>query len=228
MTIALVDSDIIAYRSAAASEADPLDICLMRVDKMMRDIINETNASSYLAFLSGPNNFRKEIYPEYKANRKDVVKPAHLADCRQFLCSEWDAVICDGYEADDALGMHQNKSPVEDDLETIICSIDKDLLMIPGNHYNFVKKEFCSVDELEGLRSLYRSALVGDKTDNIHGVRGIGKVKAAKLINDLVSERDMYNTCCQLYNDVDRLDTNLDCLWIFREEGIRWSMRFPY
>lgn len=221
MTVALVDSDIVAYRSAAASEADPLDICLMRVDKMMRDIINETNVSGYLAFLSGPNNFRKEIYPEYKANRKDVVKPIHLADCRQFLCSEWNAVICDGFEADDALGMYQNE-------ETVICSIDKDLLMIPGNHYNFVKKEFCSVDELEGLRSLYRSALVGDKADNIHGVRGIGKVKAAKLIDVLTDEKDMYNTCCKLYNDVDRLDTNLDCLWIFRNLNERWSDRFGY
>lgn len=100
--------------------------------------------------------------------------------------------------------------------------------MIPGNHYNFVKKEFSSVDELEGLRSLYRSALVGDKADNIHGVRGIGKVKAAKLIDVLTDEKDMYNTCCKLYNDPERLDMNLDCLWIFRNLNERWSDRFGW
>lgn len=221
MTIVLIDTDIVCYRAAAASENDPLDICLMRADKMMRDILEETGANSYIAFLSGSNNFRKEIYPEYKANRKDVVRPCHLPAVRQFLVSEWNAIVTDGYEADDALGMNQNE-------ETIICSIDKDLLMVSGHHYNFVKKEWTFVNELEGLRSLYRSALVGDKADNIHGVRGIGKVKAAKLIDILTDEKDMYNTCCKLYNDPERLDMNLDCLWIFREEGIRWSMRFPY
>lgn len=219
--ISLLDADIVCYRAAASSEGDPEEIALLRTNKMMRDIIEETGASGYLAFLSGPNNFRKEIYPEYKANRKDVVKPIHLVACRQFLCAEWNAIVTDGYEADDALGMYQNE-------ETVICSIDKDLLMIPGNHYNFVKKEFYSVDELEGLRSLYRSALVGDKADNIHGVRGIGKVKAAKLIDVLTDEKDMYNTCCQLYNDVDRLDTNLDCLWVWRELNERWSDRFGW
>ena len=220
MTIALIDADIVAYRCAAASENDPLDIALLRTDKLMRDIISETGASGYLSFLSGPNNFRKEIYPEYKANRKDTVDPIHRQACKQFLCYEWNASVSDGYEADDALGIYQNE-------ETVICSIDKDLLMIPGNHYNFVKKEFCSVDELEGLRSLYRSALVGDKADNIHGVRGIGKVKAAKLIDVLTDEKDMYNTCCKLYNDPERLDMNLDCLWIFRNLNERWSDRFP-
>src|SRR5512139_1256183 len=179
MTIALIDADIVGYRCSAASENDPEDICLMRTDKLMRDILNETSSDGYLAFLSGPNNFRKEIYPEYKANRKDLVKPKHLAVVRLFLAQEWNAEVTDGYEADDALGMYHNK-------ETIVCSIDKDLLMIPGLHYNFVKKEYTVVDELEGLRSLYRSALVGDKADNIFGVRGIGKVKAAQFINDLV------------------------------------------
>ena len=107
MTIALIDADIPCYRAAAASENDPLDICLMRADKMMRNIIEETSATGYLAFLSGPNNFRKEIYPEYKANRKDVVRPRHLPSVRQFLVSEWNAIVTDGHEADDAIGVAQ-------------------------------------------------------------------------------------------------------------------------
>jgi len=84
--------------------------------------------------------------------------------------------------------------------------------MIPGRHYNLVKKEFYDVDELEGLRSLYRSALVGDVADNIKGVKGIGPVKAAAIINPLTEEKDMYNAVCKLYNDPERLDMNLDCL----------------
>lgn len=218
---ALIDADIVAYRCAAASENDPEDISLLRADKLMRDIIHDTASDEFLACLSGPNNFRKDIYPEYKANRKDMVKPRHLAAVRQFLKDEWNAVISDGCEADDLLGINQNE-------QTIICSIDKDLLMIPGQHFNFVKKEFTFVDELEGLRSFYRSALVGDKADNIFGVYGIGKVKAAKYINHLTDEKEMYNTCCQLYNDVDRLETNLNCLWIWQAPNECWSNRFAF
>lgn len=222
MTTALIDADIVAYRCAASSEDEPEEIALLRTEKLMQDIINETDASSYIAFLTGTDNFRYDIYPEYKANRKDKEKPRHLDACNLYLINEWKAYVTQGYEADDALGMYQDK------VESIICSIDKDLLMIPGHHYNFVKKEFYEVDELEGLRSLYRSALVGDTSDNIKGVRGIGKVKAAKLIDSLTKEKDMYNVCCQLYNDVDRLDTNLDCLWIWRNIGERWSGRFAF
>src|SRR5512139_1957182 len=112
MTIALIDADIVGYRCSAASENDPEDICLMRVDKLMRDILSETSSTGYLAFLSGSNNFRKEIYPEYKANRKDVVRPKHLPLVREFLQYEWSAAVTDGYEADDALGMYQNSETI--------------------------------------------------------------------------------------------------------------------
>lgn len=221
MTTVLIDSDIVAFRNAAASEGDPLEIALLRTDKMMRDIIEDTGANSYYAFLSGSNNFRKEIYPEYKANRKDIVKPIHLAACKDFLVREWNAVTSEGCEADDLLGCHQTN-------DTIIASIDKDLLMIPGQHYNFVKKEWSVISPLLGLHNFYRSALVGDKADNIIGVRGIGPVKAAALIDHLEDEKDMYNTVCKLYNDPCRLDMNLDCLWIWQETDVRWSDRFPF
>ena len=209
------------FRAAASAENDPLEIALLRADKLMRDILEATSATSYVTALTGPNNFRKEINPEYKANRKDVVKPIHLDAVKTFLTVEWNAVTTDGYEADDLLGMNQTE-------DSIICSIDKDLLMIPGKHYNFVKGEFLEVNELEGLQSFYRSALVGDKSDNIFGVTGIGKVKAAKLINPLDNEKDMYNTVCKLYNDPDRLEMNLDCLWIWRSMYTRWSNRFGF
>lgn len=207
------------FRSAASADNDPVEIALLRVDKLMRDILHETEADSYLGFISGPFNFRHDIYPLYKANRKDVIKPRHLDDCNLFLINEWNVQITQGYEADDALGFNRTQ-------DTVICSIDKDLLQIPGIHYNFVKKEVKVINELEGLRDFYRSALVGDVADNIKGVKGIGKVKAAKLIDDLTSEKDMYNTCCELYKDPDRLEVNLDCLWIWRNQNERWSDRF--
>ena len=66
----------------------------------------------------------------------------------EYLVKEYKAEVCDGQEADDALGINQTD-------QTIICTIDKDLLMIPGQHYNFVKEEFKTVTYLDGLKHFY-------------------------------------------------------------------------
>lgn len=197
----------------------------MRVSQMMHSILDTVDADTFRVFLSGADNFRYDINPEYKANRRDTPDPRWRAACKEFLVTEWEAEVTEGYEADDALGIHQTK-------DTIICSIDKDLDMIPGLHYSWpiVRKGVTvregiiyEVSEIEGLKSFYRSLLVGDRSDNIIGVQGIGKVKAAKLIDHLKTEEEMYTVVCRLYNDPDRLDMNIDCLWIQREEHMRWD-----
>ncbi|MCI4437976.1 MAG: hypothetical protein JHC33_14305 [Ignisphaera sp.] len=213
--IALIDADIVAYRCSAACELEPEEMALLRTHEMMQNIIDEVGATEYRAFLSGPNNFRYKINPDYKANRKDKEKPKYLQACRDYLVREWNAEICDGYEADDALGMAQDKEGDEEgSYDTVICSIDKDLLMIPGFHYNFVKKEFLTVTYLEGMKHYFKQMLIGDPIDNIFGVKGIGKVKAAKLIDHLDNAGDMYLVVRNLYDDRDRFNMNSDCLWI--------------
>lgn len=220
----LVDADIVAYRCAASAENEGEEVALLRTDAMMMDCI--TVDADYIAFLTGKNNFRYEINPEYKANRKDKPKPQYLELCRNYLIDEYKAIVTDGYEADDALGFHQTN-------ESVIFTIDKDLLMIPGCHYNFVTKEYKEVTEIEGLQTFYRQMLIGDVGDNIKGVAGIGKVKAAKLINHLETEEEMFDTVYDLYvasfADIDcmnRFWMNADCLWIWRKEGERFSDRY--
>ena len=127
----LIDCDIVAYRNACTCEEDETpDICLFRVDEMMERIITSVGASSFTGYLSGGNNFRKTIDPQYKANRLGKPKPKWLETCREHLVTKWNAVVTDGIEADDALGIAQRE-------DTIICSLDKDLLQIPGNHYQW-------------------------------------------------------------------------------------------
>lgn len=209
--IALIDCDLVAYRCAAScntEEEGALEVALLRCDKLMREIIYAVSAESYRAFLTGKNNFRKRINPEYKANRKDTVPPIYLQQCREFLVTEWNAEVSDGCEADDMLGESQT-------VETIICTLDKDLNMVPGMHYNWVKNTIYEVTPLEGIKHLYKQVLIGDISDNIKGVTGIGPVKAAKLIDNLETEEEMYETVRQLYNDDERLCMNLQCLYIW-------------
>src|SRR5258706_13209153 len=99
MRLALIDADIVSYRAAATCNGLPTDICDVRINDLMNRILYETNATEYKAFLTGSNNFRYEIYPDYKANRKKQVKPDYLEYCREYLVTQWKAKVSDGNEA---------------------------------------------------------------------------------------------------------------------------------
>lgn len=223
---ALIDGDLVTFRCAASAEQEPLEIAVLRSDKLMRQLLEETQADSYRAFLTGTTNFRKEIDPLYKANRTQE-PPRWLQQCREFLVTEWKAEVADNCEADDLLGIHQDKLGGE----TVVVSLDKDLLMIPGKHYKWgisgtvngktwtKEAEFLEVTPDDGLRSYFISTLVGDKSDNIIGVDGLGPVKAKRALEGIDTEQGMFDRCRSLYSDDSRFLKNLKLLWIWREEN---------
>ena len=209
-------------------EAEPIENILYLLNLSLESIIKETSADSYKLYLTGKDNFRNKICPEYKANRKDVDKPIHHEAIKQHLINKWGAEVVDGMEADDAMGIAQSyaiQHQEVDKIETIICSLDKDMLMIPGWHYNWKKKEKRWIDDAEAQKFFYTQLLTGDTVDNIFGIKGIGPKKAAKLLKDAVQESDMrsivYNEYKKQYLDVSRalkeMDKNERLLWILRE-----------
>lgn len=189
--LALIDGDIVAYRVGWTTENDDFPIARFRADEMLDGILLDTGATEFTVWLSdrAENNFRYKIYPEYKANRKDLPRPRHLEALKEYLITRWSARFALGMEADDALGISQDKQgfPKGQHL-SVICSIDKDLQQIPGNHYNFVKKEHSFVTPKEALQNFYKQILTGDAADNIKGAKGIGPVRAGKIIGGLGSD----------------------------------------
>jgi 5'-3' exonuclease len=137
---------------------------------------------------------------------------------REFLVTQHKAQICDGFEADDEMGVQQDKET----MSTVICSIDKDLLQIPGRHYNFVRKEHKVVDRDQGLKHLYLQSLIGDRSDNIIGVAGIGPVKAEQALAELLPE-EWYDKCRELYNDDERFHLNMKLLYIWQKPNDMWE-----
>ena len=243
MITSLIDGDIVSYRCAAsvnkalrelwdsysrdigamhAGEEVEKEVAILRADKLMRDILEETQATHHRVFLTGSGNFRDELYPLYKKNRVQP-KPMFLADVNQFLIDEWDAEVVHGMEADDALGIAYTIETVIDaayiePVQTIICSIDKDLLMIPGRHYNFVKKEFYDITEFQGYYNFYKQILTGDRTDNIPGYAlGYGPAAAANELMACKTEKELFETVRWRYNDDERLLLNAQLLWIKRD-----------
>jgi 5'-3' exonuclease len=226
MTTALIDGDIIAYVNAASAEQEDVKYALLRADNQIRMILDYLKAEKYRVFLSGGSNFRYEVNPSYKANRT-APDPIHRQAVHRFLIDEWNAEETEGYEADDALGCNQTD-------DTIICSLDKDLLMIPGKHYSWpmMRKgvvirdhRILDVTYEQGIKTFYKQMLIGDTSDNINGVTGLGPAKSSKIIDPIETEKEMYAKVRELYNDDDRFACNLDCLWIWRQLGITFSLR---
>jgi 5'-3' exonuclease len=203
---ALIDVDIMLYRAAWKHEGDEVERAYETIDSMFEHIFYVTKCENYIGFLTGKNNFRKEIatIKPYKGNRKDMIMPEHFDDIRQYLIRAWSCDVVDGLEADDALGICQTEMD-----DTIICSIDKDLLQIKGFHYNWNKGEVCNVTEYDAWQKLYEQTLSGDSTDNIVGIPRIGEKKAKKLLEDCFSVEEAKNISIFAYAEYYKEDNHL-------------------
>lgn len=222
--------DLVVFRAAASAENETLNIAKYRAEETLDNILKKVEATEYKAYLSSDTNFRKKIYPEYKAHRNPV-KPIHLKDLQEYALEFMGAVKSpDDLEADDMLGIEQDKETNT----TVICSLDKDLLQIPGNHFSWEigTKTWSRPDtwltqtELEGHRLLYQQAIKGDATDNIKGIPGKGKVFAEKVLKDCQSEKEMFDVVREAYDNDEEFLLNAGCVWILRQHGEFFSERF--
>jgi hypothetical protein len=218
----------------AKPQEEPLEEALSRIDFLMARILEETSADAHLVAIGGEGNYRNSIYPAYKANRIGKPRPTHLATCKNHIKEKWDTQVTIGIEADDLLGIEQNE-------DSVICSIDKDLLQIPGRHYNFVKQEWRSVDALSGLRSFYKQVITGDASDNVPGFDGALRTTTPQFVQALLEplelcfdEDEMYRYVRDLYGDTwawtgdweIKLHTNAQLLFIQRKERKMWEPPF--
>lgn len=247
MTKVLIDGDILAYRSSShkvpvvdergvpvIDEATgvglkrpcTLEEALDKVDELVEVILNKTlfiaAPHEYQVYLTGSGNFRFDIAKShvYKGNRKDVAKPLWLYDVRQHLREKWNAIVSNGEEADDLIAIEATRYGPD----TIVASIDKDMLQIPCRHYNFGRDEWYTVNEFQGLVSFYTQILTGDASDNIIGLYKVGPTKAKKILEGCKTEEDLWEAVVKAYSgDEDRVIENARLLWLRRKEGELWQ-----
>ena len=222
----LVDGDIFAYRSAFSCEDQEVEDALDKVDDLIQWAVYECtlkyDVHEHQIFLTGKGNFRYDIAvtKEYKGNRKETEKPRHLGAIRKHMIKNWDAIVSKGEEADDLIGI----AATEGGEESVVVTIDKDMLQIPCRHYNPNKKEFTVVDEFDGLKFFYTQILTGDRADNIMGLYGIGPKKAEKILEDCETEESMYEECLRQYGgEEDRVIENARLLWLRRKPDQIWE-----
>lgn len=211
MRTLLIDGDILVYQTATIVEkAIPWDDDgnlwtthwhpedgYSRMDTQLTYLKKELDADRVIVCLSDTNNFRKEIMPEYKANRIKTRKPFGIPIMRKYLEENYECFCRPDLEADDVMGIlstHPKLIPGE----KIIVSIDKDMQSIPGKLLNLNRArrmldsgEIASLDEAvvavsveDADRYHILQTLTGDATDGYTGCPGVGPETALKILEE--------------------------------------------
>lgn len=224
----IVDGDSIAHLAAWATnkddktEQDCYDVIDMVYANMIADMPEGYNDIE--SYVGGEGNFRFAIYPEYKANRKDLERPKYLKEAYKYLVHFWNGTVVNGIEADDMVAIRATELGGD----CIIVGIDKDLRQIEGTHYNWKKREFETITKEQAKYNFWMQMLTGDTSDNIKGVKGIGPKKAEKILamcdefkpNNFFTV-EMYSQALSeavidSYESQEEFDTTYKCLRLLR------------
>lgn len=222
--IGLIDSDIICYRVGYTTNDDSESVALDTLDSFITDLIVHEDLIDIMDFeyyLTGKTNFRFDIAvtQPYKGNRSKRDKPVHLQALRQRLIDTWGAKVSEGQEADDDMALRQYE--LGDD--SIIISLDKDLDMVPGWHYNFVKYTKYYTTPEQGLYLFYKQVLTGDQVDNIKGATRIGPKKAEKILADCSTPLEMWQACVKAHDSEERALEDARLLWMRSKPEELWE-----
>lgn len=220
MTVALIDADVIAYRLSYSCWEETQQKAATTLSSFIEKILYEDlDIGTYELFLTGKTNFRFDVATTapYKENRKDRQRPPHLDFLRDYMIQAWSAVVSEGEEADDMIAIRATE--LGDD--GIIVSIDKDFNQVAGWHYNFAKNDKYYVSAQDGLRFFYKQILMGDRVDNIIGIKGVGDKKAEKMLKDAKTEQELYAVCVEALG-AERVLENGRLLWLRREKNQLW------
>lgn len=193
-TIMLLDGDVLVYKVGFAAEVNvdwgnglhtwhaKVEEATPTLDKLIAELKDVLRADSVVVALTCHNtpNFRKEFWPAYKENRRNVRKPLLWKSLREYLVKNYDARVKDNIEADDILGILATQPNTGQ--RRIIASIDKDFRSIPGEYYNMKDRILETITEDEADQNFYRQIITGDAVDNYPGIKGCGPVKANRIL----------------------------------------------
>lgn len=198
--VLLIDADVLAYQACAGTEKvisfdgdncfpiGSLTEAMWSFSYRMEFIKDTLGTKDAILCFSGDTgeNFRRGLYPPYKANRVGKPKPVALSALRDSIINGSGETVMrePTLEADDLLGILSSRLRT-DDTETVVVSIDKDLRSIPGLFFNIGRPDdgIQEITQEEADRWFMMQALMGDMTDNYPGCPRFGPATAAKALD---------------------------------------------
>ncbi len=207
----LVDGNSLMYR-AYFGLGDPSKLrpnskgiytnAILAFVRMIHNLLKQDYDKCLIAFDKGKHTFRHDIQPSYKAGRAHMPDEMRMqiAYLKDFLTKSNIAQFeIDNYEADDIVGT-MSRMGEEEGYHVDVYSSDKDLLQLISDNTtvhltkkgmseleDFTKEHFFEVYGLDSSQFIDLKALMGDKSDNISGIPGIGPKKGIKLLQDYKS-----------------------------------------
>ena len=249
--VILVDGNNLMFRSYYAtlysgsmmtnSEGFPTN-ALYGFVNMMNKIISEENPEYIMVAFDIGKTFRHEKYDYYKGKRdetpEDLKKQFPVA--KKILNAMGIKYFeLAGYEADDIIGTFAKKVDEEAEFVATIVSSDKDLLQLISedvdvkllkqkDYIRMNREVFMNTYGLEPIKMIDLKSLMGDQSDNIPGVKGIGEKTAIKLLQTYSSLDGIYQnienikgaTKQKLITDKDNAYMSYDIATIYREVPI--------
>lgn len=179
---------------------------------MINKIISEEKPMYMAVAFDIGKTFRHEKYDYYKGKRDNT--PDELKEqfpiAKQILTAmNIKYFELQGYEADDIIGTFSKKCEQDDDFKALIVSSDKDLLQLitdqtevkllkTKDYIRMDYKAFYDTYGIEPIKMIDLKALMGDASDNIPGVKGIGEKTALKLLTT-------YGSLSSIYEHIDEI-----------------------
>ena len=204
--VAHIDADFLAYQCACPTNDQLTGIRPMptRTDReekaryWVEHLTKAAGASGYVCHITPSGSTKggrrdQAVQLEYQGNRKDREAPEYLDEVRAYIVRELNGVPHLYQEADDGLA----QAAYESDMN-VICSADKDLMMVPGNHLNMTVVDkraevmYFDHDTIGGLTWdgklrgygpawFFAQCLMGDTADNIQGAPGVPNTVLDKI-----------------------------------------------
>ena len=194
--LALIDADSIVYIVAWHHKDSEEFFVVQAVDSIVTEILRKTDATHYLGSFTADTHFRYTVYKyaDYKGHRGE--KPEWVGKwevfIKNYLMEQWGFVMPINCEADDVLSGYPYV--MEEPMEVVYCSPDKDLRQLQGMHFDYKNMDGSIETVLEDQAdyNLCLQLLMGDSTDNIKGLPGMGEVKAKKLLGECTDWMDRH------------------------------------
>lgn len=235
----LIDADIVAYKIASTSQeafdwgdtgsslvADKY-AAIERCNKLLAEYCETLNSNRLVICLSDKANFRKELEPTYKANRKSVVKPVLLDYIKEYLEFEYPSFKRPRLEADDIMGILATSGDRFLSGRKIIVSEDKDMQTVPCELFNPRKDNKAhTISREHALRYLMTQTLTGDPTDGYIGCRGVGAKSPFVQALQTTEVADLWDVVLEAYESKGFSED--DALLQARLAHILWARSYNF
>mgnify|MGYP001181132187 FL=1 len=188
----LIDADLFLFRASVIAEEETDwgdDIWSLATDlKVAKQIFTDQikgfherlGTTEALMCISSSENFRRDVSPKYKSNRKKSRKPVGYKAMVAWVEANWRSVTQKGLEADDVMGILGS----DPNIDAVIVSDDKDMKTIPCRLYRPTDDDLIEVSEQAADLNFYTQTLQGDPTDGYSGCPKVGAVTAAKILGN--------------------------------------------